>query len=188
MAAADAPHFHPRTLRCLAVGCALALAAGCSPAPAAPEGGAEAPAKPAGQASRIERRQQALERGREFLAENGKRPGVVTTESGLQYEVLASGDGTGAKPGPTDLVTTHYHGTLIDGQVFDSSVERGEPMEFRVDGVIPGWTEALQLMRTGDKWKLYIPSELAYGERGNIGIGPNSVLIFEVELIGARAS
>lgn len=178
MAAVAAPHFHPRVLRCLAVGGALALAAGCSPEPAAPPEGAEAPAKPASQA----------ERGREFLAENGKRPGVVTTGSGLQYEVLASGAGDGAKPGPTDLVTTHYHGTLIDGQVFDSSVERGEPMEFPVDGVIPGWTEALQLMRPGDKWKLYIPSELAYGERGNIGIGPNSVLIFEVELLGVRTS
>ncbi len=186
MAVVAAPHFHPRVLRCLAVG-ALALAAGCSPESAAPPEGAEAPAKAAGQDPRVVT-QPALERGREFLAENGKRPGVVTTESGLQYEVLASGVGDGAKPGPTDLVTTHYHGTLIDGQVFDSSVERGEPMEFPVDGVIPGWTEALQLMRPGDKWKLYIPSELAYGGRGNIGIGPDSVLIFEVELLGVRAS
>lgn len=186
MAAAAASHAHPRILRCLAVG-ALALAAGCSPTPAAPpEGGAEAPAKAAGQAPEIAAQQQPLERGREFLAENGKRPGVVTTESGLQYEVLASGDG--ATPGPTDLVTTHYHGTLIDGSVFDSSVERDQPMEFPVDGVIAGWTEALQLMRVGDKWKLYVPSELAYGGRGNIGIGPHSVLIFEVELLGVRTS
>lgn len=173
--------------RSLVLASALALAAGCSPAP--PEDGGEAPAESASQAKpRQETPQQALQRGRDFLAENAMRPGVVTTESGLQYEVLASGASAGAKPGPTDMVTTHYHGTLIDGNVFDSSVERGQPMEFRVDGVIPGWTEALQMMRPGDKWKLYIPSELAYGERGNIGIGANAVLIFEVELIGTRAS
>ena len=124
--------------------------------------------------------------GRAFLAENGNRAGVVTTASGLQYEVLASGDG--GTPGPTDRVTTHYHGTLIDGQVFDSSMQRGEPIEFPVNGVISGWTEALQLMRVGDRWKLYIPPELAYGKRGAGGvIGPDETLIFEVELLGVRS-
>lgn len=126
-----------------------------------------------------------LERGLAFLAENGKRASVTTTASGLQYEVLASG--TGAKPGPADTVTTHYHGTFIDGRVFDSSVDRGEPAEFRVDGVIRGWTEALQLMAVGDKWKLYVPPQLAYGERGGGRIGPNETLIFEVELLGVKA-
>ncbi len=121
--------------------------------------------------------------GEQFLAENAKRPGVVTLPSGLQYEVIKEGDG----PSPTeeDEVTVHYHGTLIDGTVFDSSVERGEPATFPVSGVIPGWVEALQLMKVGSKWKLFIPAELAYGERGAGGaIGPNEVLIFEVELLG----
>ena len=127
-----------------------------------------------------------LERGLAFLVENGKRADVVTTSSGLQYEVLASG--TGEQPGPADHVTTHYHGTFIDGGVFDSSVQRGEPIEFRVNGVIRGWQEALQLMRVGDKWKLYIPSDLAYGQSGTSGIGPDETLIFEVELLGVRRS
>ena len=169
-----------RALAGLLLGAALTLAVGCSPAPA--DDGAGAAAESAEQATP----KGSFQRGQEFLANNGERPGVVTTESGLQYEVLASG--TGARPGPTDLVTTHYHGTFIDGSVFDSSVERDQPMEFPVDGVIAGWTEALQLMRVGDKWKLYVPSELAYGGRGNIGIGPHEVLIFEVELIDVRAS
>ena len=120
--------------------------------------------------------------GVKFLAENGTREGVITTESGLQYEIIT--EGTGSKPGPEDNVTTHYHGTLIDGTVFDSSVERGEPVSFPVNGVIQGWTEALQLMPVGSKWKLYIPSELAYGERGaGSVIAPNQALIFEVELL-----
>ena len=123
-----------------------------------------------------------LEAGLAFLAENGTRANVETTATGLQYEVLASGEG--ATPGPQDMVTTHYHGTLIDGSVFDSSVQRGEPIAFPVNGVIGGWTEALQLMQVGDKWKLYIPPELAYGERGSPPtIGPNETLIFEVELL-----
>ncbi len=120
--------------------------------------------------------------GEEFLAENGKRSEVTTTESGLQYEVLV--EGTGEKPTLESTVLCHYHGTLIDGTVFDSSVDRGEPIDFPVKGVIRGWTEALQLMPVGSKWKLYIPSELAYGSQGTQGaIGPNATLIFEVELL-----
>jgi len=120
--------------------------------------------------------------GEAFLAANAKKEGVKTLPSGLQYKVLKSG--TGKTPKATDTVKVHYHGTLIDGTVFDSSVERGEPTTFGVNQVIPGWTEALQLMKEGDKWQLVIPSKLAYGERGAGGkIGPNSVLIFDVELL-----
>ena len=120
--------------------------------------------------------------GAAFLAENAQREGVVTLPSGLQYEVLVEGDG--ASPGPTDRVVTHYHGTLIDGTVFDSSVQRGEPASFPVNGVIAGWTEALQLMQVGAKWRLAIPPDLAYGERGSgTQIGPNETLVFEVELL-----
>ena len=123
-----------------------------------------------------------VEAGQKFLAENAKRDGVTTTATGLQYEVLA--EGSGDSPKETDQVTVHYHGTLIDGTVFDSSVERGQPATFPVNGVIPGWVEALQLMKLGAKYKLFIPSNLAYGERGAGGsIGPNATLIFEVELI-----
>ena len=125
-----------------------------------------------------------LEAGQAFLAENALRANVVTTASGLQYEVLASGDG--AAPGPRDIVTTHYVGTFIDGRVFDSSIERGAPAAFPVDRVISGWTEGLQLMKVGDKWKLYVPAELAYGEQGTGGIGPNETLIFEVELLDVQ--
>lgn len=121
--------------------------------------------------------------GAAFLAANKNKPGVKTTESGLQYKVLKSG--TGAKPKVTDKVTTHYRGTLIDGTEFDSSIARGEPATFPVSGVIRGWTEALQLMKVGDKWQLFIPSELAYGPRGAGGeIGPDAVLIFDIELLG----
>ena len=120
--------------------------------------------------------------GEEFLAENAKKEGIKTTESGLQYEVLTQGDG--AKPAATDKVKVNYHGTLIDGTVFDSSVDRGEPAEFGVNQVIPGWTEALQLMSVGSKYKLYIPYTIAYGERGaGKSIKPFSTLIFEVELL-----
>ena len=123
-----------------------------------------------------------VEEGRKFLAENSKKENVVTLESGLQYEVIKTGEG--AKPTLNDQVTTHYHGTLIDGTVFDSSVERGEPASFPVSGVIKGWTEALQLMNVGSKWRLFVPYDLAYGERGaGPQIGPFTTLIFEVELI-----
>ncbi len=121
--------------------------------------------------------------GEEFLAANAKKDGVKTTASGLQYKVIKSGDGK--TPGPRDTVKVHYHGTLVDGTVFDSSVDRGEPVTFPVDQVIPGWTEALQLMKVGDKYQIYIPSKLAYGESGaGPKIGPNSALIFDVELLG----
>jgi FKBP-type peptidyl-prolyl cis-trans isomerase FklB len=123
-----------------------------------------------------------VEEGKKFLAENSKKENVVTLESGLQYEVIKTGEG--AKPTLNDQVTTHYHGTLIDGTVFDSSVERGEPASFPVSGVIKGWTEALQLMNVGSKWRLFVPYDLAYGERGaGPQIGPFTTLIFEVELI-----
>lgn len=123
-----------------------------------------------------------LRAGEAFLAENKKRAGVVTLPSGLQYEVLA--EGKGRRPSATDRVQCHYHGTLIDGTMFDSSVQRGTPAVFGVNQVIPGWVEALQLMPEGSRWKLYIPSELAYGKRGAGGsIAPNSALVFEVELI-----
>ena len=123
-----------------------------------------------------------IEEGKKFLTENSKKVGVVTLESGLQYEIIKSGEG--AKPTINDQVTTHYHGTLLDGTVFDSSVERGQPATFPVSGVIKGWTEALQLMTVGSKWKLFVPYDLAYGERGaGPKIGPYTTLIFEVELI-----
>jgi FKBP-type peptidyl-prolyl cis-trans isomerase FklB len=123
-----------------------------------------------------------VEEGKKFLAENSKKENIVTLESGLQYEVIKTGEG--AKPTLNDQVTTHYHGTLIDGTVFDSSVERGEPASFPVSGVIKGWTEALQLMNVGSKWRLFVPYDLAYGERGaGPKIGPFTTLIFEVELI-----
>jgi FKBP-type peptidyl-prolyl cis-trans isomerase len=118
-----------------------------------------------------------------FLAANAQVDGVITTASGLQYQVLASGDTAGTSPTLEDSVLAHYHGTFIDGTVFDSSVERGEPAEFGVSQVIAGWTEALQLMKKGDKWKLFITSALAYGETGSGPIGPHSALVFEVELL-----
>ena len=120
--------------------------------------------------------------GAKYLSENAAKEGVITTESGLQYEVLT--EGKGAKPTANDQVKVHYHGMLTDGTVFDSSVDRGEPAVFGVTQVIPGWVEALQLMSVGDKWKLTIPSNLAYGEKGaGAMIGPNSTLVFEVELL-----
>lgn len=130
--------------------------------------------------------QQKKEEGQQWLAENAKRPEVKTTESGLQYEVME--EGTGEKPTANSKVTVHYHGMLTDGTVFDSSVDRGQPATFGLNQVIKGWTEGLQLMSKGAKYKLYIPSDLGYGERGAGGaIGPNEVLVFEVELIEIAA-
>ncbi len=119
-----------------------------------------------------------------FLAKNKARQGVTVTASGLQYEVLTKGNG--AKPKTTDTVVVHYHGTLIDGTVFDSSVDRGEPFTTSVTGVIQGWIEALQLMSVGDKWKLYVPSNLGYGPRASGKIPANALLIFEVQLISIK--
>lgn len=125
---------------------------------------------------------QNREIGEAFLSENAKREGVKTTASGLQYEVLESGNG--AQPTANDRVEVHYTGKLIDGTVFDSSVERGVPATFGVTQVIPGWVEALQLMHEGDQWRLYIPSDLAYGPNGAGGlIGPDTTLIFDVQLL-----
>lgn len=126
-----------------------------------------------------------LAEGIAFLEENAKKPGVITTDSGLQYKIITSGDGE--QPKETDTVTTHYRGTLIDGREFDSSYKRDKPASFPVKGVIKGWTEALQLMHVGDKWELYVPSNLAYGptKRSEL-IEANSTLIFEIELLGIK--
>ncbi len=123
-----------------------------------------------------------VEEGKAFLKVNGMKEGVVTLPSGLQYKILK--EGNGPKPKESDQVTTHYHGTLINGTVFDSSVQRGQPATFPVNGVIQGWVEALQIMPTGSKWQLYVPSDLAYGSNGaSDDIGPHTALIFDVELI-----
>lgn len=128
-----------------------------------------------------------LKEGEAFLAANAKKEGVKVLESGLQYKVIKAG--AGKTPKLTDRVKTHYHGTLLDGSVFDSSVERNEPATFGVNQVIPGWTEALQLMKEGDKWQLFIPSKLAYGERqAGPKITPNSTLIFEIELLSVEGA
>ena len=119
------------------------------------------------------------------MDKNKTQAGVKTTASGLQYQVLT--EGTGKTPAASDTVKAHYKGTLIDGKVFDSSYDRGQPAEFPVSGVIPGWTEALQMMKVGSKWKLFIPAELAYGQQSPPGIPSNSVLIFEVELLDVIA-
>lgn len=124
----------------------------------------------------------AKEAGNKFLEENKKQEGVITLPSGLQYKILKNGNGP--KPKASDTVKCHYEGRLINGAIFDSSIRRGEPAEFPVSGVIAGWVEALQLMNTGSKWQLYIPSELAYGSHGaGQSIGPNETLIFDVELL-----
>ncbi|HEV3252328.1 MAG TPA: FKBP-type peptidyl-prolyl cis-trans isomerase [Puia sp.] len=124
-----------------------------------------------------------LKAGKEFLELNQKKTGIVSLPSGLQYEVITQG--TGEKPNAISTVTCHYHGSLIDGTVFDSSVKRGKPASFPLNGVIKGWTEGLQLMSVGSKWRFFIPSNLGYGDRqAGSEIGPNSVLIFEVELLG----
>jgi FKBP-type peptidyl-prolyl cis-trans isomerase FklB len=124
-----------------------------------------------------------LKAGQDFLEENKKKPGIVTLPSGLQYEIIT--EGNGAKPSASNKVTCHYHGTLTDGTVFDSSVKRGQPATFPLNQVIKGWTEGLQLMPVGSKWRFFLPPHLAYGERQTgAHIGPNSTLIFEVELLG----
>ena len=133
------------------------------------------------QAEAAAKAEKAAAAGRDYLVENAKREGVTVLESGLQYEVLVAGEG--AKPSREDHVRTHYHGTLIDGTVFDSSYDRGQPAEFPVGGVIAGWVEALQLMNTGSKWRLHVPSELAYGGQAVGSIPPHSVLVFDVELL-----
>jgi FKBP-type peptidyl-prolyl cis-trans isomerase FklB len=134
------------------------------------------------QKEKAEKASVAKKQGEAFLAANKNKPGVVTTPSGLQYLVLKAG--TGEKPKLTDMVRVHYHGTLLDGKVFDSSVDRGQPIELAVNGVIPGWTEALQMMPVGSKWKLFIPSNLAYGDQqAGPMIAPGSTLIFDVELL-----
>jgi len=123
-----------------------------------------------------------LEEGLKFLTENRKKEGVIELPSGLQYKILKTGDGE--VPTASNQVKCHYHGTLINGSVFDSSIERGEPAVFPVNGVIQGWVEALQLMPVGSKWRLFVPSELAYGQQGAGGsIGPNTTLLFDVELL-----
>jgi len=138
------------------------------------------------QAKQAEMGKIAAEAGEKFLEENAKKDGIIVTESGLQYEILT--EGSGDKPTAEATVSTHYHGTLIDGTVFDSSVERGQPAQFPVNRVIPGWTEALQMMPVGSKWRLYIPHNLAYGPQGSQGaIPPYAALVFEVELLEIAA-
>ncbi|MGI9470080.1 MAG: FKBP-type peptidyl-prolyl cis-trans isomerase [Rubripirellula sp.] len=137
------------------------------------------------QKRQVEMQAEQKAKGEKFLAENAKAEGVKKLDGGVQYKVLTAGKGD--SPKPTDTVKVHYTGKLVDGSVFDSSVQRGEPATFRVNQVIKGWQTALQAMKVGDKWMLYIPSDLAYGERGSQGaIGPNEVLIFEVELLGIQ--
>ena len=126
-----------------------------------------------------------LKAGEEFLAANKSKPGITALPSGLQYEIIT--EGTGIKPLASNKVTCHYHGTLIDGTVFDSSVKRGQPATFPLNAVIKGWTEGLQLMPTGSKWRFFIPPHLGYGDRQvSAQIGPNSTLVFEVELLGVQ--
>lgn len=143
--------------------------------------------------AQLQAKQQALveeqaQASRDFLAKNATAAGVKTTDSGLQYMVVTEGsDASAAKPKATDTVTVHYHGTLTDGSVFDSSVERGQPATFPLNGVIAGWTEGLQLMKVGDKYRFFIPAELGYGENGAGPIPPNATLIFDVELLGIEA-
>jgi FKBP-type peptidyl-prolyl cis-trans isomerase FklB len=133
----------------------------------------------------VEMNKEAAAKGKKFLEDNAKRDGVKTTESGLQFEVVKSADGP--QPGPDDVVTVHYEGSLTDGTVFDSSIKRGTPIDLPVGGVIPGWVEGLQLMHVGEKYKLYIPSELAYGEQSPSPLIPaNSVLVFDLELLGIK--
>lgn len=133
------------------------------------------------QAKEAQKAAAAEEDGKKFLEANAQREGVITLDSGLQYEIISEGNGD--KPAVDSTVQVHYHGTLVDGSVFDSSVQRGQPAEFPVNRVIAGWTEALQLMPTGSKWRLYIPHNLAYGAQGSGRIAPYSALIFDVDLL-----
>lgn len=150
--------------------CVLVLSlAACSPKEAAPA----APGATAAEA-------------KAFLEKNAKEPGVVSMPSGLQYKIVKSGPADGPRPGLHDEVMSHYEGKFLNGEVFDSSYERGNPSIFRPDGVVPGWTEALQLMRAGDEWMLYLPPELGYGPDGGGRVPPNSVLTFKLELIAVR--
>ena len=137
------------------------------------------------QKMQAEKAEKSKAEGEAFLSKNKGNAGVITLPDGLQYTVLA--EGTGAMPAASDVVSVNYRGTLLDGTEFDSSYKRGQPAQFPVNGVIKGWTEALQKMKTGSKWKLFIPSDLAYGENGQRGIPPNSVLVFEVELLSVQA-
>lgn len=133
------------------------------------------------------KQQESLAASQTFLANNAKQPGVITLADGLQYKVVRSGPVDGAKPNPTDEVKVHYEGKLLDGTVFDSSIERGQAAIMPSDGLIPGWMEALPLMHVGDEWTLWIPANLAYGERAAGPIPPNSVLVFKLRLIGMLA-
>lgn len=133
--------------------------------------------------------EETLNKGRAFLEENAKKPSVIRLPSGLEYEILVEGDSAGPSPGPTDFVTVNYRGTLIDGREFDSSYARNQPATFAVNAVIPGWTEALQLMKPKSKWRIVIPSELAYGTNGAGSlIPPDSTLIFEIELLDLKSA
>ena len=150
-------------------------------------GACSQPEEPAEQpGERVEQPVERVDPGTAYLLANAQKPNVKVTPSGLQFEILKSGEGK--SPGLTSRVVTHYEGSFIDGRVFDSSLDRGQPAEFPVNRVIAGWTEALQMMKEGDKWRLVIPSGLAYGERGTGGgqIPPDSVLVFEVELIRVK--
>ncbi|QCZ92455.1 FKBP-type peptidyl-prolyl cis-trans isomerase [Salinimonas iocasae] len=134
------------------------------------------------QAAKAEQSKALIEEGEKFLADNAQREEITVTDTGLQYEVIETGEGS--TPNADSTVRVHYHGTLLDGKMFDSSYERGQPAEFPVNGVIKGWTEALQMMKEGSKWRLYVPHELAYGEQGAGGaIAPYSTLVFDVELL-----
>jgi FKBP-type peptidyl-prolyl cis-trans isomerase FklB len=167
---------------------ALLLLAGCSETEETPQPQAaqEQQSQEMQAPQEVSQPQVAAEPGQAYLYINAQKPGVKVMASGLQFEILKSGEGR--SPSATSNVVTHYHGTLVNGDVFDSSVDRGTPAEFPVNRVIAGWTEALQMMKEGDKWRLVLPPEIAYGERGAAGglIPPNTVLVFEVELIEVK--
>ncbi|KRA65870.1 peptidylprolyl isomerase [Caulobacter sp. Root655] len=134
------------------------------------------------------KQQESLAAAEAFLAQNAKQPGVVTLPDGLQYKIVRSGPATGAKPGPIDEVKVHYEGKLTNGEIFDSSYERGQPASFPLQGLVPAWKEALVMMRPGDEWTLYVPPALGYGAHDNGQIPGNSVMIFRIELIDVLAT